>query len=31
MKAQWVCRVCGYNFVVPFDDWMPRFESLLAA
>ena len=23
--------VCGYNFVVPFDDWMPRFESLLAA
>lgn len=23
--------VCGYNFVVPFDEWMPRFEALLAA
>ena len=23
--------VCGYNFVAPFDEWMPRFETLLAA
>ena len=23
--------VCDYNYVVAFDDWMPRFERLLAA
>ena len=22
--------VCGYNYVAAFDDWMPRFEKLLA-
>jgi hydroxyacylglutathione hydrolase len=30
LKERTLDTVCGYNYAIPFSDWLPRFERLLA-